>query len=177
MFSDPISIAKSDANQKTRLIEFGRFAAERRQKRGLGKPETFSFLGFTHICAKTRNGRFNVRRQTMKKRFRAKLSEVKTELRRRMTRPIPEQGAYLRTVLIGHARYYGVPGNGPALTGFRNQLRWQWGRTLRRRGNRHVASWSSLRHHLDRWLPRPRICHPWPSQRLGVITQGRSPVR
>ena len=162
---------------KTRVLEFGRYAANNRARRGEGKPETFDFLGFTHICAKTRNGRFNVRRQTMKKRFRAKLSEVKTELRRRMTRPIPEQGAYLRTVLIGHARYYGVPGNGPALTGFRNQLRWQWGRTLRRRGNRHVASWSSLRHHLDRWLPRPRICHPWPSQRLGVITRGRSPVR
>ena len=162
---------------KTRILEFGRYAATNRARRGEGKPETFDFLGFTHICAKTRNGRFNVRRQTMKKRFRAKLSEVKTELRRRMTRPIPEQGAYLRSVLTGHARYYGVPGNGPALTGFRNQLRWQWGRTLRRRGNRHVASWTSLRRHIDRWLPRPRICHPWPSQRLGVITQGRSPVR
>jgi hypothetical protein len=162
---------------KTRILEFGRYAANNRARRGEGKPETFDFLGFTHICAKTRNGRFNVRRQTMKKRFRTKLSEVKTELRRRMTRPIPEQGAYLRSVLTGHARYYGVPGNGPALTGFRNQLRWQWGRSLRRRGNRHVASWSSLRRHIDRWLPRPRICHPWPSQRLGVITQGRSPVR
>lgn len=162
---------------KTRILEFGRYAAHNRARRGEGKPETFDFLGFTHICAKTRNGRFTVRRQTMKKRFRAKLSEVKAELRRRMTRPIPEQGAYLRMVLTGHARYYGVPGNGPALTGFRNQLRWQWGRTLRRRGNRHVASWSRLRRHLDRWLPRPRICHPWPSQRLGVITQGRSPVR
>jgi group II intron reverse transcriptase/maturase len=162
---------------KTRILEFGRYAANNRARRGEGKPETFDFLGFTHICARTRNGRFNVRRQTMKKRFRAKLSEVKTELRRRMTRPIPEQGAYLRSVLTGHARYYGVPGNGPALTGFRNQLRWQWGRTLRRRGNRHVASWTSLKRHIDRWLPRPRICHPWPSQRLGVITQGRSPVR
>jgi group II intron reverse transcriptase/maturase len=162
---------------KTRILEFGRYAANNRARRGERKPETFDFLGFTHRCGKTRSGRFNVRRQTMKKRFRAKLSEVKTELRRRMTRPIPEQGAYLRSVLTGHARYYGVPGNGPALTGFRNQLRWQWGRTLRRRGNRHVAPWASLRRHIDRWLPRPRICHPWPSQRLGVITQGRSPVR
>lgn len=162
---------------KTRILEFGRYAANNRARRGEKKPETFDFLGFTHICAKTRNGRFNVRRQTMKKRFRAKLSEVKAELRRRMTKPIPEQGAYLRSVLTGHARYYGVPGNGPTLTGFRNQLRWQWGRTLRRRGNRHVASWTSLQRHIDRWLPHPRICHPWPSQRLGVTTQGRSPVR
>lgn len=162
---------------KTRILEFGRFAANNRARRGEGKPETFDFLGFTHICAKTRNGRFNVRRQTMKKRFRAKLSEVKTELRRRMTRPIPEQGAYLRSVLTGHARYYGVPGNGPALVSFRNRLQWQWGRILRRRGNRHVASWTRLRRHFDRWLPAPRICHPWPSQRLGVITQGKSRMR
>jgi group II intron reverse transcriptase/maturase len=162
---------------KTRILEFGRYAASNRARRGEGKPETFDFLGFTHICAKTRNGRFTVRRQTMKKRFRAKLSEVRTELRRRMTRPIPEQGEYLRSVLTGHARYYGVPGNGAALTSFRNQLRWHWGRTLRRRGNRRIPSWERLQRHITRWLPRPRICHPWPSQRLGVITQGRSPVR
>jgi group II intron reverse transcriptase/maturase len=162
---------------KTRILEFGRFAAGNRARRGEGKPETFDFLGFTHICAKSRNGRFMVRRQTMRKRLRAKLSEVKTELRRRMTQPIPEQGAYLRAVLLGHARYYGVPGNGAALQAFRHQLAWLWGRRLRRRGNRRVPAWERLRRHLNRWLPPPRICHPWPSQRLAVATQGKSPVR
>jgi group II intron reverse transcriptase/maturase len=164
-------------SDKTRIVEFGRHAANNRARRGEGKPETFDFLGFTHISGKTRSGRFMVRRQTMKKRFRAKLSEVKTELRRRMTKPIPEQGEYLRSVLTGHARYYGVPGNGAALRHFRHQLGGYWGRTLRRRGNRHVPTWQRLRRHIARWLPHPRICHPWPSQRLGVITQGKSPVR
>lgn len=162
---------------KTRIVEFGRFAASNRARRGEAKPETFDFLGFTHICAKTRNGRFTVRRQTMKKRLRAKLSEVKTELRRRMTKPIPEQAAYLRSVLTGHARYYGVPGNGTALRMFRHPLGWHWGRALRRRGNRCVPTWQRLTRHILAWLPHPRICHPWPSQRLGVTTQGKSPVR
>src|SRR5580692_6680735 len=162
---------------KTRIFEFGRHAANNRARRGEEKPETFDFLGFTHICAKSRAGRFMVRRQTMKKRLRAKLSEVKTELRRRITQPIPEQGEYLRAVLTGHARYYGVPGNGAALQSFRHQLGWLWGRTLRRRGNRHVLSWKRLRPHVHRWLPPPPICHPWPSQRLGVTTQGKSRMR
>ena len=113
----------------------------------------------------------------MRKRLRAKLSEVKTELRRRMTQPIREQGAYLRAVLLGHARYYGVPGNGAALQAFRHRLSWTWGRTLRRRGNRRVPAWQRLRGHIDRWLPHPHICHPWPSQRLAVRTQGRSRMR
>jgi hypothetical protein len=116
-------------------------------------------------------------RQTMRKRLQAKLSEVKTELRRRITQPIPEQGAYLRAVVLGHARYYGVPGNGAALQVFRHQLSWLWGRALRRRGNRRVPTWQRLRPHIDRWLPRPRICHPWPSQRLAVTTQGKSRMR
>lgn len=162
---------------KTRILEFGRFAATNRARRGEKKPETFDFLGFTHICAKTRNGRFTVRRQTMKKRLRAKLSQVKSELRRRITKPVPEQGAYLRAVLTGHARYYGVPGNGAALQAFRQQLGWLWGRTLRRRGNRRVLPWERLRPHIQRWLPHPHICHPWPSQRLGVTTQGKSRMR
>jgi hypothetical protein len=95
--------------EKTRLIEFGRFATRNRQKRGEGKPETFNFLGFTHICGKTRAGRFTVLRQTMRKKWQAKLKEVSVELRRRMHDPVPEQGAYLRSVVTGHARYYGVP--------------------------------------------------------------------
>jgi len=162
---------------KTRILEFGRYAASNRARRGGGKPETFDFLGFTHICGKTRGGRFTVRRQTAKKRLRAKLSAVKAELRRRMTEPLAEQGRYLRAVLTGHARYYGVPGNGPALQAFRHQLSWLWGRSLRRRGNRRVLTWERHRRHVTRWLPIPHICHPWPAQRLGVITQGRSPVR
>jgi group II intron reverse transcriptase/maturase len=162
---------------KTRILEFGRYAANNRARRGEAKPQTFDFLGFTHICGKTRRGRFTVRRQTMKKRLRAKLSEVKTELRRRITKSIPEQGEYLRSVLTGHVRYYGVPGNGPALGVFRHQLAWLWGRALRRRGNRRVPPWQRLQRDINRWLPRPHICHPWPAQRLGVITRGRSPVR
>jgi RNA-directed DNA polymerase len=162
---------------KTRILEFGRSAASNRARRGEVKPETFDFLGFTHICGKTRNGRFMVRRQTMKKKLRAKLSEVKTELRRRITKPIPEQGEYLRAVLTGHARYYGVPGNGPALMSFRHQLSWLWARNLRRRGNRRVLSWERLGPHVRRWLPNPLICHPWPSQRFGVTTQGKSRMR
>jgi group II intron reverse transcriptase/maturase len=162
---------------KTRILEFGRYAANNRARRGEGKPETFDFLGFTHICGKTRNGRFAVRRRTMKKRFRAKLSEAKVELRRRMTKPIDEQGEYLRSVLNGHVRYYGVPDNSSALWQFRSQLSWYWARTLRRRGNRHIPPWARLKRHIDRWLPYPRVCHPWPSERLNVATRGKSPVR
>lgn len=162
---------------KTRILEFGRFAASNRTRRGQGKPETFDFLGFTHICGKSRRGRFMVRRKTMKTRFRAKLSAVKAELRRRLTKPIPEQGEYLRAVLTGHMRYYGVPDNITALSSFRHQLRWYWGRALRRRGNTRVLPWSAINRHVARWLPHPHIYHPWPAQRLRVKTQGRSPVR
>jgi group II intron reverse transcriptase/maturase len=162
---------------KTRILEFGRYAADNRAARGAGKPETFDFLGFTHICVKTRSGGFRVQRQTMRKRLRAKLSEVKTELRRRLTQSIPEQGAYLRAVLLGHSRYYGVPGNSAALQIFRYLLRRLWRRTLRRRSQRRAMTWERLTPHVARWLPIPRICHPWPSQRLAVFTQGKSRMR
>lgn len=162
---------------KTSLIEFGRFAAENRRRRGLGKPETFDFLGFTHCCAVTRKGRFTVRRKTMRKRWQAKLKEVKTELRYRMHHSIPEQGAYLRSVVAGHVRYYGVPMNGPALGAFRQAVGRLWCRTLRRRSQKHRMPWSRMRRYADRWLPPARICHPYPSQRFGVTTRGRSPVR
>ena len=156
--------------EKTRLIEFGPFAARDRQRRGLGKPETFDFLGFTHICAKKRSsGRFTVLRQTIRKRLRAKLSEVKAELRRRMHHPIRDQGAWLRSVVGGHIRYYGVPMNGPALRTFRFQVGWLWMRTLRRRGQRHRLTWERMYRHLNQWLPPARICHPYPLRRLGVI--------
>src|SRR6202043_1836061 len=120
--------------EKTRLLEFGPFAAENRKQRGEGKPETFNFLGFTHICGKKRsNGRFTVLRQTIRKRLQAKLSEVTAELRRRMHDPIPEVGTWLRSVVGGHIRYYGVPTNGPALGTFRFQVGRLWHRTLSRR--------------------------------------------
>jgi RNA-directed DNA polymerase len=157
--------------EKTRLIEFGPFAAERRRKRRLGKPETFDFLGFTHICAKKRsNGRYTVLRQTIRKRLQAKLSEVKTELRRRMHRPIREMGAWLRSVVTGHFRYYGVPMNQPALKTFRHQVGRLWMRTLRRRGQRHRLTWERMRKHIAQWLPPACACHPYPLKRLGVIT-------
>jgi group II intron reverse transcriptase/maturase len=165
---------------KTRLIEFGRFAADNRKGRGGnggGKPETFDFLGFTHICDKTRDGRFIVLRQTMRKRMRAKLKELKLELRRRLHDPVPEVGRWLGAVVRGHFRYYGVPRNGPALTLFRYQVVGLWLRTLRRRSQKHRVTWARMWRLVQRWLPSPRIYHPYPEQRLCVITQGKSPVR
>jgi group II intron reverse transcriptase/maturase len=157
--------------EKTRLLEFGPYAAANRQRARLGKPETFNFLGFTHICGKKRsNGRFTVVRQTIRQRLQAKLREVKTELRRRMHRPIREQGAWLRSVVGGHVRYYGVPMNTPALHTFRHQVGRLWLRTLRRRGQRHRLTWARMQRHIHRWLPLARVCHPYPLRRLGVIT-------
>lgn len=157
--------------EKTRLLEFGPWAGQNRRRRGLGKPETFNFLGFTHMCGKKRsNGWFTVLRQTMRTRLQAKLSEVKAELRRRMHRPIREQGAWLRSVVGGHVRYYGVPMNNAALHTFRFQVGRLWMRTLRRRGQRHRLTWVRMRRHIDRWLPPARPCHPYPLRRHGVIT-------
>ncbi|MGH9381744.1 MAG: group II intron reverse transcriptase/maturase [Thermoanaerobaculia bacterium] len=157
--------------EKTRLLEFGPFAAENRRRRGQGKPETFDFLGFTHICAKKRsNGRFTVLRQTVRKRLQAKLNEVKAELRQRMHRPIRETGAWLRSVVGGHFRYFGVPMNLPALNRFRFQIGRLWMRALRRRGQRHRLTWTRMAQHIARWLPPARVCHPYPLKRLGVIT-------
>jgi group II intron reverse transcriptase/maturase len=163
--------------EKTRLIEFGRFAAERRARRGEGKPETFEFLGFTHICAKTQAGRFQLKRVTSKKRMRAKLSEVKTELRRRMHLPVPEQGAWLGSVVRGHLAYFAVPDNNDAIKTFRHQVGWHWLRALRARSQRHSLPWKRMGRLIDRWLPPARITHPWPEQRFAATTQGRSPVR
>jgi RNA-directed DNA polymerase len=157
--------------EKTRLLEFGPFAAENRARHGQGKPETFDFLGFTHICAKKRSNRmFTVLRQTMRKRLQAKLSEVKAELRRRMHSPIPEQGRWLSTVVAGHIRYYGVPMNGNALFLWRFQVGWLWHRALSRRSQSGRVSWDRMYRLIDRWLPPPRACHPYPLRRLGVIT-------
>jgi RNA-directed DNA polymerase len=162
---------------KTRLIEFGRFAAANRARRGDRKPETFEFLGFTHMCAKTRTGRFKVKRVTSKKKVRAKLREVKTEMRRRRHDPIPEQGRWLSNVLAGHYRYYAVPDNIHALSAFREQVTRSWLRSLRRRSQRSRLTWTRMHLIADRWLPRPHILHPWPNTRFDARTQGRSPVR
>jgi RNA-directed DNA polymerase len=156
---------------KTRLLEFGCFAAENRKKRGEGKPETFNFLGFTHICGRKRsNGRFTVLRQTMRKRLQAKLSEMKIELKRRMHAPIPEVGRWLRAVVNGHFRYYGVPMNTPALQTFRFQIGWLWHRALSRRSQNGRVCWDRMRRLIDRWLPPVRVHHAYPLRRLGVIT-------
>jgi len=156
--------------EKTRLLEFGPFAARDRQRAGKGKPETFNFLGFTHICGKKRNGRFTVVRQTIRKRLQAKLSEVKAELRRRLHAPIPEVGRWLRSVVHGHLQYYGVPMNGPALVTFRFQVGRLWCRTLRRRSQTARITWERMRRLTRRWLPPARITHPYPLRRLGVVT-------
>jgi len=157
--------------EKTRLLEFGPFAAENRRRRGQGKPETFNFLGFTHICGKKRsNGRFTVVRQTIRKRLQAKLGEVKAELRRRMHEPIPKVGTWLRSVVGGHIRYYGVPMNSPALRVFRFQVGWLWHRALSRRSQKGRLLWDRMRRLIERYLPPAHICHPYPLRRLGVIT-------
>ncbi len=162
--------------EKTQLIEFGRLAAQRRAERGLGKPETFSFLGFTHICGKTRAGGFKLRRITDSKRMRAKLSEVKTELRRRRHLPIPEQGRWLANVLRGHCNYYAVPDNSKALNAFRYQIIRHWLKALRSRSQRTKMTWERMTRLAKRWLPTVRVLHPWPEARFDAKIQGRSPV-
>ena len=162
---------------KTRLIEFGRFAIVNRARRGDRKPETFEFLGLTHMCAKSRNGRFKLKRVTSKKKLRAKLREVKTEMRRRWHHSIPEQGRLLARVLAGHYRYYAVPDNIRALQAFRDAVMRHWLKALRRRSQRSRMTWERMRRIAGRWLPRARIQHPWPNVRFDARTQGRSPVR
>jgi RNA-directed DNA polymerase len=155
---------------KTRLVEFGRWAARDRQQRGQGKPETFNFLGFTHSCTKTQKGRFAVLRQTMRKRMQAKLHEVKAELRQRMHTTIPEQGAYLRAVVAGHLRYYGVPRNGSAVHAFRQGVGRLWWQSLGRRSQGRHVSWGRMYRIITRYLPLARICHPYPTLRHVVTT-------
>ena len=156
---------------KTRLIEFGYFAANNRRRRGQGKPETFNFLGFTHICGKKRsNGMFTVYGRTISKRDRAKLKEIKAGLRRRMHEPVPQVGKWLKTVIEGHNRYYGVPSNSQALSSFRFHVARLWFQSLRRRSQRTRLTWERMYRLIDRWLPPPRIHHPYPLRRLGVIT-------
>jgi RNA-directed DNA polymerase len=154
--------------EKTRLIEFGRFAAERRQRRGLSKPETFNFLGFTFICGKTRAGKFQIKRKTRADRMRAKLKMIKEEMWRRMHLPIPEQGKWLWSVVNGYFNYHAVPTNGPALHVFRHHITDLWRRTLRRRSQKDRMTWERMTQLVDDCLPKPMILHPWPSDRFAV---------
>jgi RNA-directed DNA polymerase len=163
--------------EKTRLIEFGTYAAERRMRRGLGKPETFDFLGFTHICGKAKNGWFQLWRKTRRKRLQTKLHEIKIELRRRWHEPIKQVGRWLGSVVAGHFRYYGVPYNLRALWSFRAQVTRLWRRALERRSQRAAVSWARVARLRERFLPPALVCHPYPDQRFRARTQGRSPVR
>jgi RNA-directed DNA polymerase len=156
--------------EKTRLIEFGRFAARDRAQRGEGKPETFDFLGFTHICGRQRNGRFTVKRKTSRKRMQQKLKEVRAELRRRMHDPVPEVGRWLGSVVRGHAQYYGVPGNGKTIHTFCHRIGWLWKQTASRRSQHSHATWEQVLRWERRWIPPTRICHPYPDRRLRVRT-------
>ena len=162
---------------KTRLIEFGRFAIENRQRQGKGKPETFDFLGFTHICGRNRNGKFTIYRHSIEKRIRVKLKELKIELRRRLHIPVPVVGKWLRVVLLGHYRYYGLPGNSRKLEAFRYHVSRLWYKTLLRRSQRNRLNWVRMDRLINRWLPKPRIWHSYPDLSLYVTTRGRSPVR
>ena len=162
---------------KTRLIEFGQFAAQNRKSQGKGKPETFDFLGFTHICCKTENGKFMVLRHSIGKRIRAKLMALKKEFKRRLHYSVPVVAKWLRVVLLGHYRYYGVPGNSRKLQSFRFHLSRLWYKALLRRSQRHRLNWERMDRLINRWLPRPRIYHSYPDLSMYVTTRGRSPVR
>ena len=153
---------------KTRLVEFGRFAAANRNWRGLGKPETFDFLGFTLICSKSRRGRFLLKRRSRSDRMKAKLKDVSNELRHRMHQSIPEQGKWLKQVITGYFAYHAVPTNSAALVTFRDQIiaRWRW--VLHRRSQKSALTWTRMTKLANDWLPKPRILHPWPSQRFAV---------
>jgi len=156
--------------KKTRLLEFGRFAIENRSKRGEGKPETFDFLGFTHICAKTRkNNKFTILRKTIAKRLQAKLKDVRKEIKRRMHVPVPEQGKWLRSVVQGHLNYYAVPGNHQSVDAFRTEVAKSWLQALRRRSQRgRNLTWERIKRLVKVWLPSAKVKHPYPSQRLCV---------
>jgi RNA-directed DNA polymerase len=154
--------------EKTRLIEFGRYAVQNRKRRGLGKPETFKFLGFIFICGKSRGGKFLIKRKTRRDRMRAKLKAVSGELRRRMHQSTDEVGAWLRRVVKGYFNYHAVPTNSRALQEFRDEITQRWRRVLRRRGQKGDVSWDWMVKLADGWLPQPQILHPWPNQRFAV---------
>jgi RNA-directed DNA polymerase len=154
--------------EKTRLLEFGRHAAASRRRQNLGKPETFTFLGFTFICGHSRRGAFQLRRKTRSDRMRARLRVVKESLREHMHAPIPKQGRWLRSVVRGYFAYHAVPTNTRALSAFRRNVVRLWYRTLRRRSQKDHTSWEQISRLAADWLPPPRILHPWPDARFAV---------
>jgi len=153
---------------KTRRIEFGRYAEPNRKRRGEGKPQTFDFLGFTHISGKNRNGHFTVKRRTIGKRLRAKLREIKQQLRRRRHAPVAQTGEWLRSVVQGYFNYHAVPGNLNSLGTFRTRLTRLWRTQLLHRSQRHRCTWERMARLADCWLPAPRVLHPWPEQRFAA---------
>ncbi len=153
---------------KTRLIEFGRFAADNRSRRGLSKPETFDFLGFKHICGRSRAGHFQLKRKSRRDRMRATLTALKAELRRRLHEPIQEQGQWLAQVVRGYFAYHAVPTNFKSLHVFRHYVQDLWRRTLRRRSQRDSTTWERIGRLAAEFLPKPRILHPWPEERFSV---------
>jgi group II intron reverse transcriptase/maturase len=154
--------------EKTRLIEFGRSAGEDRKVRGLGKPETFNFLGLTFICGKSRRGKFLLKRKTRRDRMRAKLRVIKEEMRQRMHHSIAEQGKWLGSVVRGYFNYHAVPTNFRALKAFRDEVIRGWRMVLSRRSQRADLNWVRMNSLVDEWLPKPRILHPWPEKRFAV---------
>jgi RNA-directed DNA polymerase len=154
--------------EKTRLIEFGRQAANRRERSGLGRPETFNFLGFTHICGRSRHGKFLLKRKSRRDRMRGKLTEIKEEMRRRMHQPIPEQGRWLAQVVRGYFAYHAVPTNSATIGAFRHHVVDLWRCSLSRRSQRGGITWQRIKQIADDWLPKPKIRHPWPQQRFAV---------
>lgn len=162
---------------KTRLIRFGRFAAGDRAKRGEGKPESFDFLGFTHMCGLDRSGKFRLDRRTSKVRMRTRLAAISARLKLHRHKPIPVQGAWLRRVIQGYFGYHAIPTNLRRLGSFRTQVIRAWHRSLRRRSQRSGITWLQMTARIKRWIPSVRALHPWPDQRLRVITRGKSPVR
>jgi RNA-directed DNA polymerase len=154
--------------EKTRLIEFGRHAAAHRAGRGLGKPETFTFLGFTHICGRSRRGSFLLHRKTRRDRMRAKLRALKAQLKRRMHEPIPQQGRWLAQVVRGYCAYHAVPTNYHRLRAFRYHVTVLWRRTLQRRSQKDWTTWDRISRLAEAYLPLPRILHPWPNVRFAV---------
>jgi len=162
---------------KTRIIEFRRFAERNRKAQGRGKPETFAFLGFTHICGTNRQGSYLILRHTIRQRLRDRLRQVKETIRRMMHQPISEQGLYLRRVLNGFFNYFAVPTNSRAINSFYYNVAWYWRRALRRRGQISRLTWERMKRLIDQWLPPARIRHPLPDVRFSVMTRGGSPVR
>lgn len=154
--------------EKTRVIEFGRYAAERRARRGLGKPETFNFLGFTHICGRSQRGGFQLQRKTRRDRMRTTLREIKETLLRCRHAPIPEQGQWLGRVVRGYFNYHAVPTNIRSLSAFRHHVLALWHRALRRRSQKDCTTWGRLGRLAAHYLPAPHILHPWPDVRFAV---------